>query len=128
MRGIVASLILCLSASLPATAQERYTIPWFENNAAERLEALRICRNDYRKVQNPETGPICSNAETAQTRIYSAHQRSAFAYMDRPAYWTENREMRQAALVACARRAAFDRQFLRYCDVVQTAERQAMRR
>lgn len=121
MRSFFFAAILSLCAFQSVKA-EQYDINWFLNNNAERMEALRICRGDYRKVESPQTGPICANAEAAQTRLFAREQASAFAFMDRPAYWVRNPELSRSVMVACARRASFDQHLLRYCNVVRTAQ------
>jgi hypothetical protein len=121
MRSIFCAAILSLCLFQSAKAEE-FDINWFVRNTAARMEALQLCRDDYRKVQSPRTGPICANAEAAQTRLFAREQGSAFGLMDRPAYWVQNPEMSQSVLTACARRASYDQHLLRYCNVVRTAQ------
>ncbi len=64
MRSLIFALGI-LSFSTAALAAD-YDIPWFEAHTAQRQEALKMCRNDYRYARKA----ICANAETADARAY----------------------------------------------------------
>lgn len=114
LAGIVLALF-AISLANSAEARENHSIPWFERNVAARHEALRLCRDDYRRVNDAQMGPICANAEAAEARAYARRQRESFEAMDAPAWWSRNPGMRSAALVACDRRSPADQHLLRYC-------------
>lgn len=107
-----------------------YSIEWFamSSHAAARQEAIRTCRNDYRFYDNKETRPICSNAETAESRAYSRKLAQGLNALNTVEWWRDNRDLRASALKACQRRAPYDRDMLQYCDVARQAEQDAMRR
>ncbi len=107
--------ILCL-LTFPAAAQEAYSIPWFTQHADARKEALRMCRDDHRLTAGRNSGPICANAEKAETRLYANQQALSLRDLDSPLWWSQNTALRQSTLTACGRRAAYDRPMLRYCD------------
>lgn len=110
--------ILCLiipAAPSLAWAAEPHSVPWFVQHTDARREALRLCRDDHRLITAKDTGPICANAETAETRVYASQQKLALRDLDTPQWWTSNPALRSAALAACNRRADYDRPMLRYC-------------
>lgn len=113
---VLAFLLIFANA---ARAAEPHSVPWFEQNIALRHEALRICRNDHRTAQGKRTGKICNNAEAAEARVYADTQSAGLRAMERPEWWSMNAPMRAAALVACERRAPYDRSFLPYCDAAR---------
>lgn len=117
--GLAFAATAMLAIINSALASDQHSISWFQRNVAARHEALRLCRDDHRRVMDARMGPICANAESAEARAYASRQRESFEAMDTPAWWSRNAPMRSAALVACDRRSEADQHFFRYCDIVR---------
>lgn len=115
--------ILATLFPLAAHAAEEYSVPWFVDHPASRQRHIQACRNDYRLVQDATMGPICANAEAAETRIYARRLSSSFNELDTAQWWNARPAMRAGLMQACARRAEYDRQQLRYCHLLQPGTR-----
>lgn len=113
MKAKIAAICLL---TFPAVAQTEYSIPWFVQNHAARQEAILMCRDDHRLTASTRQGPICANAEKAETRLYADRQALSLRDLDSPLWWSQNTSLRQSTLTACSRRAAYDQPMLRYCD------------
>lgn len=116
MKARTALLFLLLPAAPSMVwAAEPFSIPWFVAHPEARQEAVRLCRDDHRRIAGRDTGPICANAEAAETRLYARRQGAALRDLDTPEWWSRNTALRASALAACNRRAEYDRPMLRYC-------------
>ena len=118
-------LILGMLSVGSANAQPvQYSIPWFEADAhnGARQEMIKLCRNDHRYYENPQTRPLCDNAETAESRRYSKTINQGLNSVNTVEWWKNNRDLRFSTLQACQRRAPYDRDLLKYCNVAREAE------
>lgn len=130
IKYIMVFSFLFIGSASAQSSNAQYSIPWFEmsEHSGARQEAITLCRKDHRFYENKDTRAICSNAETAESRVYSKRVRQGLNALNTVEWWKDNRDLRASALKACERRAAYDLDMLQYCDLAREAEKQSLRR
>ncbi|EOV0110333.1 EexN family lipoprotein [Vibrio parahaemolyticus] len=58
-------LLLTISFIQGCGEEEVKTVEWYKNHQTERIELLKLCKNDINKAKTPN----CINASNAQSKI-----------------------------------------------------------
>ena len=96
---------------------EQWDIPWFVQHSDARVQALRLCHNDYRLARTP----TCENAEAAADRVWGGRP-TGNNPLTSMRWWVENPISRRAVLAQCARRAPGDEFQYRWCAIAGRAD------